>query len=134
MISFAGLQWARSKGPRLLRAEQIRAWLVLRLRDLSQGLQNNLGELSGEGHHLADLEELAGDVSVEDVVFEQFRSSTDTIAQIEKAIHRLDDGTYPECEECGGGIGDERLEALPFATQCIDCKRSEEQSLSSNPE
>ena len=107
---------------------------MLRLRDLSQGVQNNLGELSGEGHHLADLEELAGDVSVEDVVFEQFRSSTDTIAQIEKAIHRIDDGTYEVCEECGDGIGAERLEALPFASQCIDCKRSDEQLLSNNPE
>lgn len=107
--------------------EKIRAWLLLRLRDLRDGVQNELGELGADdGHHLADLEELASDVSAEGVAFERFRSSGDTIAQIEKALLRVDEGTYETCEECGGEIGEERLEALPYATQCVSCKRQDE--------
>ena len=112
------------------RLEKIRAWLLLRLRELSDGVSQGLDELASEGHHLADLEELAGDVSAEGVVFEQFRSSADTIGLIEKALERLDEGNYEICEGCEGAIGEERLDALPFASQCISCKRKEEEQQS----
>jgi len=42
------------------------------------------------------------------------------------ALERIEGGTFGTCEKCGKPIGDERLEALPYATQCIDCKRKEE--------
>jgi RNA polymerase-binding protein DksA len=45
---------------------------------------------------------------------------------IDAALTRIDDGTYGICSACGQPIGEERLEALPWTTQCIDCKRKEE--------
>ena len=45
---------------------------------------------------------------------------------IDAAITRMDDGSYGACVSCGQPIGSERLEALPWTTQCIDCKRKEE--------
>jgi RNA polymerase-binding protein DksA len=48
------------------------------------------------------------------------------LAAIDAALGRLDDGTFGSCRTCGRPIGDERLEALPYTTQCIDCKRREE--------
>ena len=45
---------------------------------------------------------------------------------IEQALAKLAEGTYGRCERCGGPIGEERLEALPWATLCIACKRREE--------
>lgn len=45
---------------------------------------------------------------------------------IDAALGRVDDGTYGVCGKCGRPIGEERLEALPWTTQCIDCKRKEE--------
>lgn len=107
--------------------EAVRAWLELRRRELTQGLEHNLEDLQAEGHHLADLEELASDVSADATIFEQFRSSSESIEKIDRAIDRLDEGTYTTCEDCEGEIAPERLEAIPFATQCIDCKRKEEQ-------
>ena len=41
--------------------------------------------------------------------------------QVHAAIARIDDGTYGECSTCGEPIGEKRLQALPYATQCIDC-------------
>ena len=110
-----------------------RAWLLLRLQELSQGVAGGLDALasSGDGHHLADLEELASDVTVDGTLFEQFRSSADTISQIERALARIDEGLYETCEDCDGEIGAERLAALPFATQCVECRRKAEQSPSS---
>ncbi len=48
------------------------------------------------------------------------------LAAIDAALQRIEDGTYGTCETCGEPIGVERLEALPWTTQCIDCKRREE--------
>ncbi len=46
--------------------------------------------------------------------------------QVQHALTRLDDGSYGSCETCGQPIPRERLEALPFAGQCIGCKSREE--------
>ena len=113
--------------------ESVRAWLLLRLRELNNDIETGLSELQSDGHHLADLDELASDVSVDGAVFEQFRNSSDTRTQIEKALQRLEDGHYEQCEECGEGIGEERLAALPFATQCVACKRQTEQAPGPTP-
>jgi RNA polymerase-binding protein DksA len=42
---------------------------------------------------------------------------------VEHALRRMDDGTYGTCERCGREIALERLEAVPFARLCIECKR-----------
>lgn len=43
------------------------------------------------------------------------------ITALEAARLRLDDGTYGFCENCGGEVEYERLEAAPEATRCSDC-------------
>jgi DnaK suppressor protein len=42
---------------------------------------------------------------------------------VERALVKLDAGTYGACERCGGPIAPERLEAIPWAILCIDCKK-----------
>lgn len=48
------------------------------------------------------------------------------LALIDQALKRIADGIYGRCETCGGSIGPERLEALPYATQCIRCQQQAE--------
>jgi len=48
------------------------------------------------------------------------------IEAIDAALLRIEAGTYGTCANCGEPIGAERLEAVPWTTQCIDCKRKEE--------
>ena len=48
------------------------------------------------------------------------------LAAIDEALARIDAGTYGICVNCGAQIAPERLEAMPWATLCIDCKRKEE--------
>lgn len=47
----------------------------------------------------------------------------ETLREVDAALARVQAGTYGTCETCGKPIGDERLDALPFARQCMDCKR-----------
>jgi RNA polymerase-binding protein DksA len=48
------------------------------------------------------------------------------LAQTERALGRLDDGSYGVCESCGQPIGKNRLMAFPRATLCLSCKQREE--------
>ena len=41
------------------------------------------------------------------------------LADVERALRRIDDGSYGKCEACGSEIGDDRLEAMPAARFCI---------------
>jgi DnaK suppressor protein len=42
-------------------------------------------------------------------------------AEVERAIAKLEDGSYGECDTCGEAIAPERMEAMPWATQCVRC-------------
>jgi DnaK suppressor protein len=44
-------------------------------------------------------------------------------ADLRSALARVDDGTYGACASCTQPIGQERLEARPFARECISCAR-----------
>ena len=46
----------------------------------------------------------------------------DQLADIEHALDKFDKGTYGLCDNCGQPIAAERLEALPQATLCLNCK------------
>ena len=46
--------------------------------------------------------------------------------QIERALGKLEDGTYGQCEGCGEFIAIGRLKASPFATLCVACKEEQE--------
>jgi DnaK suppressor protein len=48
------------------------------------------------------------------------------LSQIDDAMRRMDAGTYGTCERCGQAIEIARLEALPYATLCMECKRRDE--------
>jgi DnaK suppressor protein len=43
-------------------------------------------------------------------------------AEVERALVKLDEASYGRCDGCGGPIGDDRLEALPWAGECVDCR------------
>lgn len=43
------------------------------------------------------------------------------LADVTRALAKLDDGTYGICDACGGGIAPARSEGLPWATLCVSC-------------
>lgn len=53
-------------------------------------------------------------------------NSEHVLRAIDRALQRIDEGTFGICETCGQPISEERLEAIPYATQCIDCRRKGE--------
>jgi len=53
-------------------------------------------------------------------------NARELLAQNERAIAKIDAGTYGTCESCGEPIGKARLQAFPRATLCVSCKQREE--------
>jgi RNA polymerase-binding protein DksA len=89
-------------------------------------LEDETAELtssSSNDQHLADTatetfdRELA--VTLED-------NAEAVLGAIDGALQRIDAGTYGTCVRCGKPIASERLEALPYAELCIECKREAE--------
>jgi DnaK suppressor protein len=46
---------------------------------------------------------------------------TATLADVERALAKLDEGTYGVCDRCGSAISQERLEARPWTALCLAC-------------
>ncbi|MER6319029.1 TraR/DksA C4-type zinc finger protein [Streptomyces sp. NPDC001581] len=53
-------------------------------------------------------------------------NATSMLEQTERALERLEAGTYGLCENCGQPIGKARMQAFPRATLCVDCKQKQE--------
>ena len=49
------------------------------------------------------------------------RSIATTLAEVDRALEKVDEGTYGLCDDCGQLIASERLEAMPSATLCVTC-------------
>jgi DnaK suppressor protein len=54
------------------------------------------------------------------------QNAQDLLDQGERALHRIDGGTYGVCESCGKPMGKARLLAFPRATLCVACKQRQE--------
>jgi len=91
------------------------------LEDELSGLMKDSGD--GAGQDQADV----GATSFErDHELTVVKSERDKLAQIERVLGYLEDGTYGICESCGEPIGKMRLMAFPRATLCMTCKQREE--------
>jgi RNA polymerase-binding protein DksA len=79
--------------------------------------------LGGSDNHLGDA--AAGTLDRE-IDYTLEGHSEQVLAQIDAALKRVEDGTFGICTNCGKPIAEERLEARPWASLCIDCQREME--------
>jgi DnaK suppressor protein len=89
----------------------------------SGSLTEDSGEETAYDNHLADTATETYDREL-DYTLEE--NSEHVLAEIDAALTRIEEGTYGICTNCGKPIPVERLEALPWATLCIDCQRERE--------
>jgi RNA polymerase-binding protein DksA len=80
-------------------------------------------ELTFQDNHLGDVATATFDREMASTLEE---NSSHVLAEINEALARIENGTYGLCGRCGKPIGEERLEALPWATLCIEDKRRQE--------
>jgi RNA polymerase-binding protein DksA len=89
-------------------------------------LLEETGDLAiGAGDHLADS---ASETFMRELDEGLEENAGHILAEIDAALGRIDAGTYGLCGSCGRPIATERLEAVPYATLCIDDQRALEGS------
>ena len=66
--------------------------------------------------------DLASDYFTQERQFALRSVEVQKLQQIEDALVRMNEGTYGRCTQCNGPIAQERLEALPSATLCMECQ------------
>jgi RNA polymerase-binding transcription factor DksA len=121
--------------------KQRRPLSVIRLRAFREGLEAERAMLIGNVEGLeaeADVKnwrESGFDDDPADAGSASFERETaqslslharNLLGQIDDALRRMDEGMFGDCIGCGLRIELERLEAIPYTTQCMDCRRREE--------
>jgi DnaK suppressor protein len=87
-------------------------------------LTDESGDLAtGPGDHLADN---ATDTYMLELDEGLEENADHLLDEIDQALGRITEGTYGTCIVCGREIAEARLEAVPWATLCIDDKRAQE--------
>ena len=74
----------------------------------------------------SDSEDRSQQIENDDVLNELDSVEAKELQLVKLALRRLDNGEYGTCNECGEQIGDSRLEALPYASICIECAKEAE--------
>ncbi len=134
---------ARPAAPSALRVRPDEApWTPEEIAEVRSELEADVtrlrAEIAAAAHDMADLLRDFGDGAGEDQAdagsktFEREhelflgKNTRQMLQQAERALARVDDGTYGECESCGNAIGKMRLQVFPRATLCMTCKQREE--------
>ena len=107
-VSHAGLR---------ARLEAKKGELETRLARITENLRR--------GYH-PDSKERAKELEDSEVVDALGNEARAEIRKISAALRRMDEGEFGLCIACGGEIAEKRLEAHPYAEECIDCARLDE--------
>jgi DnaK suppressor protein len=105
----------------------MRQILVKRRDALRKALAGDLSLLKELREQTAgDLVDAALDSAQDEINSQLAEVESRELAQIENALERMRTGHYGACEMCSNKIPLARLNALPYATHCIDCQREAE--------
>jgi RNA polymerase-binding protein DksA len=97
-----------------------------RLLSLRKEYEKKIGAIDADVHHKnepveKDFAEQATQRENDDVLNALNEDAKVIVSQINSALHRIDTEEYGICMECGIDISKERLDAVPYATLCIEC-------------
>jgi DnaK suppressor protein len=109
--------------------ERFRALLDEKRDDIIKKAKQTLDEdMTLDANDLPDEMDLASSEYLQSFTFRLRGREKSFLDKIEKAIQRIEDGSFGVCEECGEEISIKRLEARPETTLCIRCKEDQERA------
>ncbi|MCX5688049.1 MAG: TraR/DksA family transcriptional regulator [Candidatus Omnitrophica bacterium] len=83
------------------------------------------GDLSGYSLHMADM---ASDSYDRELSLNIAGEVQEIVYEIDDALKRMEEGSFGKCISCGKKIPQKRLNAVPYAKYCIQCKSKEEKN------
>jgi DnaK suppressor protein len=101
--------------------EKLEALRISLADDMTRMEDNSLADHAKTISIPTDKEELGSDNADQELTLTLLESDETLLDQIEAALHRLEDGCYGRCDECGEDIPTSRLDAIPYASECVRC-------------
>lgn len=108
-----------------LEAERARLWDE-KNKVGSRVNRRNGDELSAESQYDDHMAELGTDAFDRERDLASMDSVESVLEEVEIALRKIEEGTYGVCDACGNPISAARLEALPYASLCLDCENQAE--------
>jgi len=105
---------------------KLRDVLLLRREALRRALDGDLRLLQSLSQEGGDVMDAAMDTAQDEISSQLIEVESRELTQIEDALGRLKEGHYGDCENCNKPIPLARLQAVPYATLCIECARKQE--------
>lgn len=105
-----------------------------RLTATLEGIETDIEAQKESLQELSVVDEHQGDIGTETFEREKDLSILESVQasldDLDKAVRRLEQGTYGACESCGKPVGDERLDAVPSARFCLEHQEALERTSS----
>ena len=105
------------------KAQILQDLIRLKGSSLKKSIKDASGDLSGYSFHMADM---ATDLYDREFSLELAEGERKRLYDLDDAIKRVDEGTYGQCDKCGGLITKQRLKVMPQAQYCIKCQEEME--------
>jgi DnaK suppressor protein len=105
---------------------KLRDVLIRRREALRKALAGDLSllrEMAAEG---GDVMDVAMDTANDEISSQLAEVESRELVRIDEALDRMREGSYGECESCEKPIPLARLQAVPYATMCIECQRQQD--------
>lgn len=114
------------------RRELLRKLLIQKREEIVREAKEEIAKYTkGEANQLAETALDDGDWSVidlsQDINLRRLETHRESLLGIDEALMKLKEGSYGICEDCGGEISAERLNVMPFAIYCKDCREKREE-------
>jgi DnaK suppressor protein len=98
---------------------------LLELRDrLAEAVARMSETVRTDARPLGEHDRRVSETSETELVLEQ--DEENIRRQVIEALKRLDGGIFGLCQKCGGPIGQQRLDAMPYTSHCVQCERTVE--------
>ena len=106
---------------------QMRNYILQKLNNAEN--RESFSEISGEHPLSTHLADRGADYNEFEKTYMLASLEGNILKDIDDALNRIENGTYGLCVACGKSINPKRLEAVPYATLCVDCKEKQEKGL-----
>jgi DnaK suppressor protein len=117
---------AASSGTDLAHFEKLLQERLDILRDAAAALEREEAGAEDVAGRATDPAEQGAELSTRELNLSCRESIGQEMREIGEALERVNAGAFGLCESCGATISPERLEAIPYATLCRECKMAEE--------
>ena len=112
----------RAQSKASFKKEMTATLLEAKARILSGVTQKVRSESTVLKPEMGDIYDIASSERERDLALTLGDRDRKKLGEIERALERIEDGTYGECEECGEPVEQGRLKALPFTRVCVECQ------------